>query len=373
MYHSKIEVNNKILKSELMLLNKAMAKKALYLPILETVKITVEQEFIYFEVINTQDNTFTVFTAIRHNNKSIESSASILICLKSFYSLVRTFNKKSFSTIAINDNQLIIESDNLKFTFDSFADVSEFLTFDYDSRFLTFERFLFDAEQFKTALNNCLYAVAKDDIRYYLKAAKFEIKAGNLTVISSDGHRLAMNTETLVISDDMQDISFVLPRESLIILTDIINRSNDIHVSVTLTRDFVEFAIDDYTIKSALIDCKYPDFRRVLETQTENSFTTDKKYFLTVLKTLEKTCNSEFKGLMLETENNKLFIDTGTAKSKIDASVQGNFKIGVKACYLIDMIKNNIDDNIKIDIPENLSVLKCEQGKNVNVLMPMRL
>ena len=105
------------------------------------------------------------------------------------------------------------------------------------------------------------YAMAQQDIRYYLNGLLLVAKGNDLIVVATDGHRLAFTSESL--TENLTPIEVILPRKTIIELSRQLNDSDDI-LTITLTPTQASFAFSNIELISKLIDGKFPDYERVI-------------------------------------------------------------------------------------------------------------
>lgn len=115
---------------------------------------------------------------------------------------------------------------------------------------------------FIAALKFVAHAKAKNDVRYYLNSVKLEFKAGTLTLIATDGHRMAWAE---VEAPDMPDAEYLLNGADIDTLLKVIKSGND-DVMVRADDDSVMFAVRPGKAYCNLVDGKFPDWRRVTHT-----------------------------------------------------------------------------------------------------------
>src|SRR5207302_821589 len=111
------------------------------------------------------------------------------------------------------------------------------------------------------------YAMAQQDIRYYLNGLLMVVEGGELKVVATDGHRLAFASMPLEASLPRQEA--IVPRKTVLELTKLLADSDD-EVSIELSPTQAGFSFGAIDLVSKLIDGKFPDYTRVIPTQHKN-------------------------------------------------------------------------------------------------------
>jgi DNA polymerase-3 subunit beta len=106
------------------------------------------------------------------------------------------------------------------------------------------------------------YAMAQQDIRYYLNGLLLVTGADKITVVATDGHRLALASATHTIVG-VQEV--ILPRKTILELSKLMSDSDDL-VEVELSPTQARFSFGGIVLISKLVDGKFPDYARVIPT-----------------------------------------------------------------------------------------------------------
>ena len=114
----------------------------------------------------------------------------------------------------------------------------------------------------KAMLDSTSFAMAQQDVRYYLNGLLFEVSADYLRVVATDGHRLAMHTEKMKISGAGK-IQVIVPRKGILELSRLLS-DGDESVNLVIGTNHIRARTKDFTFTSKLVDGKFPDYDRVL-------------------------------------------------------------------------------------------------------------
>ncbi len=106
------------------------------------------------------------------------------------------------------------------------------------------------------------FAMAQQDVRYYLTGLMLEAKQGQLRAVATDGHRLAMCSVPAGITEDIQH-QFIVPRKGVLELARLMTEDSA-EVSIIFGSNYIRATTDEFTFISKLVDGKFPDYERVL-------------------------------------------------------------------------------------------------------------
>jgi DNA polymerase-3 subunit beta len=122
----------------------------------------------------------------------------------------------------------------------------------------------------KQLLSRVQYAMAVQDIRYYLNGMLFSVQGKRLTVAATDGHRLAVDGTDME-EEVEQGVDVILPRKTVLELGKLLNDSDDpVHIQVNQNQ--VVFRRSDFELRSKVVDGKFPDWQRVVPVGHDKRF-----------------------------------------------------------------------------------------------------
>ena len=123
-------------------------------------------------------------------------------------------------------------------------------------------RFTVKQGQLRRLIDRTAFAMAQQDVRYYLNGMLLELKGGRLRVVATDGHRLAMCTLPSPVPVD-EDTQVILPRKGVLELSRLL-LEEDQDIAMVLGSNHLRATTDGFTFTSKLVDGKFPDYERVL-------------------------------------------------------------------------------------------------------------
>ncbi len=223
------------------------------------------------------------------------------------------------------------------------------------------------------------FAMAQQDVRFYLNGLLLEINSESLNVVGTDGHRLAKTTTTLD-KKSISEQSCIVPRKAIQELIRSLSDSKDCKVS--LIENQASFSFSQVTLTTKLIDGTYPDYNRVMPAETTTNILLETKTLKPALQRVSILANEKFRGVRIDIENNKIIISSENPEQEqavedIDID-ETNVKlsIGFNVSYLIDAVNACSGDLVTLGVnDENTSALITDPSdpNTKYVVMPMRL
>ncbi len=223
------------------------------------------------------------------------------------------------------------------------------------------------------------FAMAQQDIRYYLNGLLFEVTANRLNVVGTDGHRLSFTSTELSQNYEKQEL--ILPRKTIIELIKLLD-DNDEEVTIEIAAGQVNFIFNDIQLISKIIDGKFPDYTRVIPIGHQNSFTVNRMVILLAMQRASILSNEKYRGIrMVITKNSLRLISTNSEQEEAEEELEINYTgdaldIGFNVTYMIDVLNNVSSENIIFSFADaNSSCLVTVPDDNdyKYVVMPMRI
>lgn len=233
--------------------------------------------------------------------------------------------------------------------------------------------------ELKKLLKQVEFAMAQQDIRYYLNGLLLEVNENNLNLVGTDGHRLSFTSTKLAQTYDKTDV--ILPRKTVVELIKLLDDSPD-EVTIEISAGQVNFAFNEVRLISKVIDGKFPDYHRVIPTGHQNTFSVNRMMILTAMQRASILSNEKYRGIrMVLSDNNLKLISTNTEQEEAEEELEVDYKkdaldIGFNVTYLIDVLNNTQQENVNFSFADaNSSCLITVPGDDnyKYVVMPMRI
>jgi DNA polymerase III subunit beta len=224
------------------------------------------------------------------------------------------------------------------------------------------------------------FAMAQQDVRYYLNGLLVEVSENLLRTVATDGHRLAL-CERVVELPEVGTHQVIVPRKGVLELLKLLADSDD-PVEVALGSNHIQVRVEGLQFTSKLIDGRFPEYERVIPRAGEKVVHADRQGLRNSLVRASILSNEKYRGVRLELVEGALKIQAHNpeqeeAEEEIEVSFEGEgVEIGFNVNYLLDAIGALGSEQVRIDlIDANSSCLVRDPGKDdcKYVVMPMRL
>lgn len=238
----------------------------------------------------------------------------------------------------------------------------------------------------KQLLHLVHFAMAQQDIRYYLNGLLLVIDQSSLKAVATDGHRLAYSAVTqdnkeveIKINGERQEV--IIPRKAIIECQRLLDDSDSL-VTIELASNQARFRFGQVELLSKLIEGKFPDYQRVIPAQHQKIVPISRELFLGALQRAAILTTDKFKGVRLTLSTGSLKISSTNAEQEeasddIEVAYQGeSVDIGFNVQYLIDVLSNLKADTIHIALqdPNASALITSESDPEFKyVVMPMRI
>lgn len=234
--------------------------------------------------------------------------------------------------------------------------------------------------QLKRLIDRTSFAMAQQDVRYYLNGMLWELEAKKIRVVATDGHRLAMCTlaTELNIADATQ---VILPRKGVIELSRLL-LDEQADIAVVIGSNHVRATTDEFTFTSKLVDGKFPDYERVLPRAADKVLLGSRQELRQAFSRTAILSNEKYRGVRLKLTDNNLELvannpEQEEAEEMVSVDYQGeSLEMGFNVGYLLDVLGVLSGEQVKLSLADpNSSVLleESEDGDSLYVVMPMRL
>ena len=227
--------------------------------------------------------------------------------------------------------------------------------------------------------NKTQFAMAQQDVRFYLNGLLLEINSESLNVVGTDGHRLAKTTTTLD-KKSITEQSCIVPRKAIQELTRSLSDEKECRVSFVDNQ--ASFSFSQVSLTTKLIDGTFPDYNRVIPAETTTNIMLDTKILKPALQRVSILANEKFRGVRIDIDNNKIIISSENPEQEqaiedIDIDdTNTKLSIGFNVSYLIDAVNACSGELVSLGVnDENTSALITDPSdpNTKYVVMPMRL
>jgi len=242
------------------------------------------------------------------------------------------------------------------------------------------QSFTIPQKRLKALFDKTSFAMAQQDVRYYLNGILMEISPGKLKLVATDGHRLALSEADLEtgVGDDRQ---IIIPRKAVLELSRLLDSVEDAARCI-LSQNHIRLEIGTLVFTSKLIDGKFPDYQRVIPVDGNKTMEVERETLKQSMSRIAILSNEKYRGIRLSLSPGNLSIqannpDQEEAEEELPVDYQeSDLEIGFNVTYLIDVL--NVLDSKKVQVKlkdSNSSAIisDSEDSSSLYVVMPMRL
>jgi DNA polymerase III subunit beta len=301
----------------------------------------------------------------------------ITVGARKLFDILRALPEGSEVTLALQDKRLQVKSGKSRFSLQTLS-AEDFPRLVVAEGAAT--RFSVPQKLLKSLLGLVQYAMAQQDIRYYLNGLLMVIEEGQLKLVATDGHRLAFaSRETTGKNLAKQEV--ILPRKTIIELSKLLEESDE-PVSVELSSAQAKFSFGKVVLISKLVDGKFPDYGRVIPQNQPKKLKLDRIVLLQALQRAAILTNDKFRGVRWVLSDGSLKISCNNteqeeAQEELDVPYKGEtLDVGFNVSYLVDVLNNLDCAEVECGLGDaNSSALFTVPGRSdfKYVVMPMRI
>ena len=231
----------------------------------------------------------------------------------------------------------------------------------------------------KSLLGQVSFAMAVHDIRYYLNGILFVAEGKKLSLVATDGHRLAFASADLDVEVPKQEV--ILPRKTVLELQRLLS-DKDGAIEMQFAANQAKFSFEGMEFVTKLVEGKFPDYNRVIPRNHQNIIILGRTALLAALQRAAIMTSEKFKGVRLNVEPGALRVasnnaDQEEAVDELDIEYNGDaIEIGFNVTYLIDALTNMSQDMVRVELADGNSSALVTIPDNEHfkyVVMPMRI
>ena len=290
--------------------------------------------------------------------------------------ILRTMPPEQIVSIESSASKLILKGGKSRFTLQTLAP-EDFPLVQEAANFGPM--FSVPQKTLKSLLGQVSFAMAVHDIRYYLNGILFVAEGTQLSLVATDGHRLAFASATLDVEVPRQEV--ILPRKTVIELQRLLSDAEGA-IDMQFANNQAKFSFDDMEFVTKLVEGKFPDYNRVIPKNHRNIITLGRAALLATLQRAAILTSDKFKGVRLSVEPGSLRVASNNAEQEeavdeLDIDYGGpSIEIGFNVTYLLDALGNMSQDMVRLELSDGSSSALFTIPDNAAfkyVVMPMRI
>ena len=240
-----------------------------------------------------------------------------------------------------------------------------------------------DQSLVKQLIDGTAFAMAQQDVRYYLNGLYLEILGGRLRVVATDGHRLALATGPALV--EATDTGVIIPRKGVLELSRLLDGS--VPLELAIGTNHIRATNEQFTFTSKLVDGKFPDYERVIPKNADKSVIGERGELKQAFTRTAILSNEKYRGVRLKLSENSLDITANNpeqeqAEEAVGVQYTGTeLEIGFNVSYLLDVLSVLEQPQVRLSLSDEASsaLLKNAEPPSegepelLYVVMPMRL
>ena len=278
--------------------------------------------------------------------------------------------------IKVDEQKLLVKAGRSRFTLSTLP-ANDFPTVEEGPGSLTCN---LEQSKLRRLIERTSFAMAQQDVRYYLNGMLLEVSRNTLRAVSTDGHRLALCSMSAAIEQDERH-QVIVPRKGILELARLLTDPEGM-VSIVLGQHHIRATTGEFTFTSKLVDGKFPDYERVLPKGGDKLVIGDRQALREAFSRTAILSNEKYRGIRLQLAAGQLKIQANNpeqeeAEEEISVDYEGtSLEIGFNVSYLLDVLGVMTTEQVRLILSDsNSSALLQEAGNDDSsyVVMPMRL
>ena len=295
---------------------------------------------------------------------------------RKLFEIVRALPDGSKVTVSQSGDKITVQAGRSRFSLASLS-ANDFPAIDDVE---TTERIRVPEAALKELIERTSFAMAQQDVRYYLNGLLFDLGESRLRCVATDGHRLAL-CEAPLDADIATKRQIILPRKGVTELQRLLE-GGDRELELELDRSHLRVKRDDVTFTSKLIDGRFPDYAAVIPIGADREVKVDREVLRAALQRAAILSNEKYRGVRIEVSPGQLKINAHNpeqeeAQEEIEADTSvSDLAVGFNVNYLLDALGALRDDNVVLalrDANSSALVREAANERSRHVVMPLRL
>ncbi len=295
---------------------------------------------------------------------------------RKLFEIVRALPDGSRITVSQTDDKITLQAGRSRFTLAGLS-ANEFPAIE-DIELV--ERIRVPEAALKELIERTAFAMAQQDVRYYLNGLLLDLRENALRCVATDGHRLAMCEVPLATGAQARK-QIIVPRKGVMELQRLLE-GGDREVELEIGRNHLRVRREDLTFTSKLIDGRFPDYDAVIPIGADKEVRVDREALRAALQRAAILSNEKYRGVKIEVSPGQLLLvahnpEQEEAQEEVEADTKvDGLAVGFNVTYLLDALGALREDTVLIALRDaNSSALLREAGNDRcrHVVMPLRL
>ena len=308
--------------------------------------------------------------------EDIAEPGEITVPARKLMDICKSLPSDALIDVRLDEQKLVVKAGRSRFTLSTLP-ANDFPTVEEGPGSLNFT---LPQAKLRRLIERTSFAMAQQDVRYYLNGMLLEVSANVLRAVATDGHRLAMCSMTAGI-EQVDRHQVIVPRKGILELARLLTEQ-DGEVAIVLGQHHIRATTGDFTFTSKLVDGKFPDYERVLPKGGDKLVVGDRQVLREAFSRTAILSNEKYRGIRLLLASGTLKIQANNpeqdeAEEEVAVDYTGaGLEIGFNVSYLLDVLGVMTTDQVRLILSDSKSsalVLEAENDESAYVVMPMRL
>jgi DNA polymerase-3 subunit beta len=296
---------------------------------------------------------------------------------RKLFEIVRALPDGSRITISQSGERISVQAGRSRFTLSSLPSTDFPSLDDVDAT----ERVQVPEAALKELIERTAFAMAQQDVRYYLNGLLFDLRESSLRCVATDGHRLALCEAGLEGTGAMTKRQLIVPRKGVTELQRLLEGGDRI-LELEMGRGHLRVKRDDVTFTSKLIDGRFPDYEAVVPIGADKEVRIDRDVLRAALQRAAILSNEKYRGVRMEVSPGQLKISAHNpeqeeAQEEVEAETRvDDLAVGFNVGYVLDALSALKDEQVVLQLRDANSSALLREASNErcrHVIMPLRL
>ena len=298
----------------------------------------------------------------------------VTVSARKLVDICRSLPEEAQIDFSSGDGKATLKSGRSKFTLATLP-ANEFPSVDEGEKTV---EFMVPGSALKALIEATSFAMAQQDVRYYLNGMLWELNNNKLRAVATDGHRMAMCDGVCEVTVS-EPVTSILPRKGIIELSRLLDEDE---VKVAMGSNHIRVTGGDYCFTSKLVDGAYPDYDRVLPKGGDKTVVADRAELKQAFGRAAILSNEKYRGVRILLSEGSIKMvannpEQEEAEEEVTVTYSGeDLEIGFNVSYLLDVLNVITGSEVRITLSNSNSSALVEDaadGSAVYVVMPMRL
>jgi len=308
----------------------------------------------------------------------VEQPGATTLPARKFVEICRALPEGTDLSLKVENNRVSLVAERSRFTLSTLP-ANDFPTMDGNEEMRTLR---IDQKTLRRLFEKTAFAMANQDVRYYLNGLLLELKPDSLVAVATDGHRLAKMEEKLSLNID-ETAQVILPRKTVLEMIRLLGNDEGKEVQLDISEKTFRAAIgDDVLVTSKLVDGRYPNYDQVIPPAPEYIAYLDRDSLKQALFRASILLNEKYRGVRFDLDQGRLKLQAQNpeqeeAEEDLEVTYfQEPMVIGLNVSYLVDVLSVLEEDTVEIGFKDSdSSVILRNKDKEMEifVVMPMML